>query len=317
MSGKVKQEDLAKALEGLQALAKGHSSRGTVTTEVESMADGSKGAGSGAGSTQVHHTASNSDRKTWAGSGWDGVSDNGPGADSVSENGTDYVAQAKVMKSIMAKLSKGQQLTADEVSILKGAMPFEKDDKDKKDVAKGAPPFPPKKGDKDEDEEEDKDFGKSLSDFASEDEDVSKGLEVSEFLASFVGVVQKSLQSMEERVVARLGGHIANESSQTGDFQKSLAEAVVNLGEAITAVAQRVEAVESAPARAPKSVAGVGYIEKGLSGNDEPLSKALVASALVSLAQENKVSPQDVIRFDTSGELSEANERLVRSALGR
>jgi len=65
----VAEESVSKALETLQDLAKGHNSRGTATTEVESMRDAGAGAGSDSGSTQVFHTGANSDPGTWAGTG--------------------------------------------------------------------------------------------------------------------------------------------------------------------------------------------------------------------------------------------------------
>lgn len=315
----VQQEDLAKALRALQDIAKGHSSRGTVSTEVESMKDGSMGAGSDAGSTQVHHTPDNSDRSTWAGSTWSGVADNGPGVDSVSENGTDYQAQGKVMKSILEKLAKGQQLTASEFAILKGSMPFDKydDDKDDKDDDKEVSKA---KSDKDEDE----DMDKSLTDFATEDDSVSKGLEVSEFLAGFAGVVAKSLEAMERRIVKQVLAAQTGEAQADGEFQKSLAEAIVNLGEAVTAVAQRQEQLESAPARAPRAAqpGQVQVLEKGnfqgqAPGQGEALTKSLVAATLVDLVQKGEASAQDVIKFDSSGTLSPELEAKVRAAAGR
>lgn len=322
--------DLAKALSALQSIAKGHSSKGTPATAVESMADGSVGAGSGAGATQVHHTESNSDRGSWAGSSWEGVADNGPGVDSISENGTDYSKQGKVMKSIMEKIAKGQPLTASEFTILKGYMAKEDD---KENVDKAGFPFDKEKDDKKEkmdkskdkkdmDMDDDEEMGKSLSQFARENEDVSKGLEVSEFLAGFADVVNKSLLAMESRIVNRLLKAQAIESSENGEFQKSLAEAVVGLGEALTSVAQRQTQLESTPARGPRAEASAhGIVEKGgfsgPGGSEEPLNKALVASVLVDLAQNGKANVSDVIKFESSGVLPPHLEAQVRAAVGR
>lgn len=318
----VEAADLAKALSALQNIAKGHSGKGTPATEVESMADGSVGAGSGSGATQVYHTESNSDRGSWAGSTWNGVADNGPGVDSISENGTDYSKQGKVMKSIMDKLAKGQQLTASEYTILKGFMA--KDDKE--DVDKAGFPFDKdkdkddKKMDKAKDDEDE--MGKSLSQFARENDDVSKGLEVSEFLAGFADVVNKSLQAMESRIVNRLLKAQSVESSENGEFQKSLAEAVVGLGQAITSVAQRQTQLESAPARAPRAEASAaGIVEKGgfagPGGSEEVLNKALVAATLVNLVGKGEASVQDVIKYESNGYLSPQLEAQVRAAVSR
>ncbi len=311
MSETVKQEDLQKALSALQDIAKGHSSRGTATTAVETMS----GVG---GSTQVYHTPSNSEPGSWAGSSPKDVPENGA-SDNVASDGTDYQSQGKMMKSIIEKLAKGQPLSADEASfysvIAKGGNPFAKkdgkdiepdDDKDDKKAKKS----------KDADEDDEK-MGKSLADFAAEDETVSKGLEVSEFLAGFASVMHKSLASMEERVVSRVLGALAHESEGTGEFNKSLAEAVGRLGEAVTAVTQRVDQVESQPAHAPRAAQNVQALEKGGYGGPqgEPMSKALVAATLVDLVQRGEATPQDVLKFDSSNTLSARMEQKVRAAI--
>jgi len=316
----VKQDDLAKALAGLQEIAKGHSSRGTATTKVESMRDSGAGAGSDAGSTQVYHTPSNSEPGSWAGSTARTVPEDGA-TDSVGPDGTDYVAQGKVMKSIIEKMAKGLPLTADEASfyaaIAKGGMPdfLKKDDKKDKDDAEKSV----KKSDDDDADDKDDKMGKSLSDHAAEDDTVSKGLEVSEFLAGFASVIHKSLQSTEERVVARVLKALASDAEGTGEFNKSLAEAVGRLAESVAAVSQRVDQVESQPAHAPRAAHNVQVLEKGSydgPAGGEPLSKALVAATLVELVQRGEATTQDVLKFDSSQTLSPRLEQKVRAALG-
>lgn len=319
MSDSVNQDDLAKALTALQDIAKGHSGRGTVTTEVESMRDAGKGAGSGAGSTQVHHTPSNSDPKGWAGSRASALPEDGA-TDSVGADGTDYVAQsAGLMKSIIEKMAKGIPLSADEAelytSIAKGGLPpFMKKDEDKDDKDDKAEKAYSKDDDKD-----DKDMEKSLSDYASENDKVSKGLEVSEFLAGFANVMAKSLEAAESRIVARVLAAQTSEAQATGAFQKSLAEAVGRLGEAVTATAQRVDQVESQPAHAPRAVHNVQVLEKGSFGGPQggqPLNKAIVAATLVDLVTKGEATTNDVLKFDSSGFLSPTAEAKVRAALG-
>lgn len=315
----IPQEDLAQALSALQDIAKGHNSRGTNTTRVETMADGSKGAGSGTGATQVYHTDSNSARDGWAGSEWDGVDAD----DSIDENGTDYQAQAKVMKSIMRKLAKGQRLSAAEYLIMKGMMNFDEEDDAKKAVSqnmsKDEDPDMEKAMDEDEEDEEDEEVSKSLSDFAYEDPSVSQGLEVSEFLSGFATAVEKSLASLEQRIVARLSGQTAASAEATGEFQKSLASAVAGLGEAIAAISQRVEQVESTPARGPKTTRVAPLVKGGYGGegNLEPLNKALVSNTLVSLVTEGKASVQDVVKFESTGFLPAELDAQVRTVIGR
>ena len=120
----VSPEDVKKALGALQDVTKGHSSRGTATTQVESMQQGGVGAGSDAGSTQVFHTPANSDPNGWAGSTAKDCGENGA-HDAIAENGTDYDGGA-MYKSIKEEISKGQQLSPAEYSWFfeKGGMAY-------------------------------------------------------------------------------------------------------------------------------------------------------------------------------------------------
>lgn len=296
-------ENLDKALDALTDLTKGHKSRGTATTKVEAMS------GEG-GSTQVHHTAKNSDPNGWAGSKASDVPENGA-SDAIDANGTDYNGRAKMRKSILAKLSKGQSLTAEEYDfVAKGSMVEDLDDKE--DAKKAA--------DCDDDAKEDKDekknpFAKSLEEHAADNEDVQKGLEVSEFLSGFAEVISKSLASAEARIVDKVVAAIANASDNSETFNKSLAGAVASLAEVTTLQAQRIEQVESTPARAPKST-GVAALEKsfdGDTGTGEDLSKSQVGEALFEMVQKGLIAPSEAIKFDTTNELSDVVAQAVHN----
>lgn len=312
---------LEKSLADLKNIAKGHASGGTATTKVEAMS----GVG---GASQVFHTPSNSDPGSWAGSRGEMVPEDGA-TDSVSTNGTDYAAGMR--KSILAKLHKGHTLTAEEVDFVsKGGMapPFgKKDEDDKDDAKKGAGVVSPTDiaAKAHDDEEDDKklvnrmvkdDAKKSLSDVASEIPSVQRGLEVSEFLAGFAEAVNKSLRNLEERVVGRVLGAMSSESSSTGEFQKSLAEAVYNLGQAVTLQAQRIEQVETAPARGPKSTQ-VAVMEKSFGGSPEgdSLSKAQVLDGLGEMLTKGQVSPMSIIKFESTGEIDELTYGKVRATM--
>lgn len=308
---KINKNDLSKALDELKSLAskdvvsKGHNSRGTVTTEVPGVAGVS-------GATQVYHTPANSNPRGWAGSTEQDVPEDG-NTDSISENGTDYEAQAKMMKSIAVKLAKGLPLTKFEKSVLK-AMDEEDDKKDKKkdEVAKGKNPF--EKKDEEEDEKEDKKVEKSLMDFANEDEEVSKGFDVSNFLASFAGVVAKSQNASESRIKSDILSALAEADAGNAEFQKSLAEAVVNVGEAIQAITQRLDQIESGPARGAKSVTGAQVINKGgFDGGETPLTKSQVSDALADMVMKGQLQAHDVFNFEANGgQISPELEAKVR-----
>lgn len=235
----IETEALSKALSKLQELSKGHSSRGTNTTAVESM----QGEG---GATQLHHTPNNSNSGGWAGSKEKEVPANGA-TDSIAENGTDYVAQSKMSKSIMIKLAKGLELTPQEKAyydfVVKGAA---MDDEAKKG-------FDMDEDDKDKKEEKEMDKAKkSLTEHAQENETVKEGLDVSEFLSEFAGVFAKSLAGLEDRMSARLSAvesKVSEEFGNQADFSKSLAGAISDLAEVTTVSAKRLDNVEAAPAR--------------------------------------------------------------------
>lgn len=322
---KIDQTDLSKALSALQDLAKGHGSKGTATTKVETMAGES-------GSTQIFHTASNSDPGGWAGSSWRGEG----WEDSINANGTDLDSVKKLGKSIasgiMTKLSKGQELTARELGFVsKGGLNFLKDGKDEDKADKA---FPPKKeddvekahADAAEDKEQIKDMvkpgaikksdvSKSFTDHAAEHEVLSKGFEVSEFLAGFAQVMHKSLTSMEARITDRVLTAVARSAEETGSVQKSMAEAVAALGEVLAAQAQRIDQVETGPARAAKSATMAksgGYRDSAAEGGED-MNKSQITEKLVELVQKGQATAQDVLKFDATGEITPELRRKVAS----
>lgn len=326
---KIEAGDLQKALQTLQDLAKGHNSRGTATTEVVGMVSES-------GATQVFHTPNNSDPRSWAGS--TGADEDW--SDSIGPDGTDYkAAGAKMRKSVMAKIAKGIPLTKGEKNfVAKGGLDKFKDmkskdkdmdkamDKDEDEAKKayGSDDKDMEKAqDEDEDEHEDeaedkkmvremikpsamkkkKDMSKSFVDHASENEAVRGGFEVSEFLAGFAQVMHKSLASMESRITDRVISALAHSAADQGEVSKSMAEALANLGEVLAAQAQRLDQVESGPARGSKS-ATVAKSISGYAESSEPLNKSQVTSALVELVQKGQATTQDVLKYDATGELS-------------
>ena len=301
---KIDEKDLSKALTALQDLAKGHSSKGTNTTAVESMSGES-------GSPQVHHTASNSDPNGWAGSQGRDCPENGA-TDAISENGTDYDGGAEMVKSIQKKMAAGQTLSADEVNFVmtKGMPPFmQKDDDDKDDDKKKVD-----KAYKDDDEDDKKDVKKSLADEAAANETVSNGMEISSFLSDFVGCFNKSLAGLEARLDRKYGQvltAVSVESQRSEEFGKSLAGALGTLGEGLAAQTQRVDQFEGTPARAPKSQQVPEVVSKSLAGPEGGLSKAEVASTMVDMVKKSQIDAQEVIRFESDGRISDVTMAQV------
>lgn len=292
-------EVLEKALSSLQDVIKGHNSRGTATTHVESMS------GEG-GSTQIHHTASNSDPGTWAGTGQRPVSENGA-TDGINEDGTDYSGSAEMVKSVLDKVAKGQELDEIEKAVLNAAVAK----KDKKDDAEAEEKPAFMKGqDEDEDEVE-----KSLVDYAEENEDVAKGFEVSSFLSAWAAVQDEAQTASEDRISKSI--RAAAEEQNT--FNGQLAKSVAQLAEVLSIQAQRIEQLESSPARGPKSATAVekSFGAGGTAPQGEELSKSQVSDALTELVQKGDIPALDAIRFDSTGELAPGLAEKVRAHYNR
>lgn len=316
---KIDSTDLQKAMAALQDLAKGHGSTGTATTKVETMT----GVG---GPTQLFHTAANSDPGGWAGSSWRGEG----WEDSISSNGTDLTSAKAMAKaiatSIMSKLSKSEPLSAREVDFVsKGGLNFLKekdgDKDDKKDVEKShADAAEDKKQIKDMVKPsalEKSDVTKSLLDNVVENAATKPGYEVSEFLSGFVQVMHKSLQSMEARITDRVVTAVAKSAADDAESQNNLAKSLSTLGEVLTLHAQRIEQIEAGPARGAKSQTNLnksGAVPSPQDGGGEVLSKAIVSERLLDLVKKSEATPQDVLRYDATGQLSDA---LLRKVAGR
>lgn len=318
MAGKqVAEEAISKALEQLQDLAKGHNSRGTAATEVPSMRDASVGSGSSAGATQVYHTPQNSDPGSWAGSQARASADDGA-KDAIEENGTDYKAGAEMVKSILSKIAKGIPLNAAEAKVYsafaKGDFDLsdlkkkgdEEDEDEKKSVKKA----------KDEDKDEDEGMDKSLSDHASEHADVQKGLELSSFLAGWTDVQSNALRSSEGRILSQVNKSLAKMTGRQEDFNTELAKSIASLAEVLTLQAQRIEQLESTPARGPLSQ--VAPIEKSFAGHAQhsDLNKSQILDAMIDMVSKGQLSANDVVKFESTSQLNPELEQRIRTHLG-
>ncbi len=299
-------EELTKALAALSDLAKSKGS--TVTTRDPSM-------DSKTSDTHVFPSKGDSDPGSWAGSTWTEVPKNGA-SDSIEDNGTDLKSAAKMRKSILEKIAKGHPVTAAEFDIVKGAMfpPEDKDDVQKAKAKKAGELLPPPAGAgaPGEDEEEKEKMmgmmGKSMADHARTDPRVTAGFEVSDFLVGVVNVLNKSLQSTEARVSAR----VTEQAERQEQFNKSLAEAVNNLAQVLGLTAQRVSQVESEPARAPRSIQKSDPSPKGAEGS---LTKSHVLNVMCDLVKSNNLDPKEVVLFETTGQIRPEVASKVGAAL--
>ncbi len=323
---RVNKDKLEKALASLEQISKGHSSRGTVTTEVDSMRDGSAGAGASAGSTQVHHTESNSNPGGWAGSTQMHCPDDGA-TDAVQEDGTDYTGGAQMVKSILRKLHKGMRLTSEEMAVYNSiikAQSSEDDDSDAKDVSKAGSIVGPsdykkaKSEDADDDDDDDDEMDKSLEDYAQSNQGVREGFEVSDFLKGWSSVQDQALRSTESRIVRTVQKSLNSLSENQSQYNTELAKSLHNLAEVMMLQEQRIEQLESTPARAPKSHQ-VSAVSKsfgpGGAPQEESLTKAQILDTMEDMVEKGKISATDVIKFESTSGLPEPLERQVRKHL--
>ena len=289
-------------------------------------------------------TGSGNEPQTWPGGDKDQFGDNWD--DNIAEDGTDYNARSKrTRKSIAEKVMKGAALSDSEIAILKGDYIGKSADKDMDD----------KFGDKDKDEDDDDKkmrgkgddedeggalaglFGgggpnakKSFEGAIRENETLNKGIEVSDFLLEMTRAIGAGLQGVEARVTENvtksvLGalGHINNEQ---GEFNKSLADAVVNIGHGLAGFMTQVEQAGESPAGPPRSqmraipggAQGVQVMNKGMD-DQNPLSrmeKSQVLDFMTDLVEKGQCSPLDVVKFETTGEMSPNAQSALRKSIG-
>lgn len=283
----IEKDRFYKSLEKLEILAKGQE-------------DGQEGTGEEMNKSQIC-TGPGNEPQNWPGGEKTEFGDNW--SDSISENGTDYTKAMR--KSIMEKVAKGIPLNAQELSLLKG------------DMEKGCGPMS-KNGEEDEKEEKEKfsrELGKSLDGAVKESETLQKGIEVSEFLSEFTKAFGSGLEGVEARTTSRLHEvakslmEVFNQfAEKQGEFNKSLADAVVNIGHGLSSNIQQVAAVAEAPAGPPKSQmvpqrSGQGYIQKSFDGpaGAEGISKSMVLDRMVDMVEKGKLSSVEVVKYESTG----------------
>lgn len=261
-------------------------------------------------------TGGDSDPGEWAGSSWTEVPGNGPGADKIKPDGTDYNERA-MRKSIQEKVSKGLPLTADELALLKS-------DLDKGDMGAHVE----KASRKDDDKENfGREMDKSIEGAVHQSETLQKGIEVSDFLAELAKAFSYGLQGLEARTEARLAAveksmtdTLAQFAGEQGEFNKSLAEAVVNIGHGVSGAITTAEQAAQVPVGAPKSHLQVvngggqpGIMNKSFAPGQggEQISKSMMLGAMTDMLEKGQINPVDVIKFDTTGDINPALQAQV------
>lgn len=299
--------DFFKSLGKLEALAKG---------------------GQEVSKSQLFHTSSNSEQSSWTGGETEKYGDSW--TDGIGKDGTDYTA---ARKAISEKVMKGEPLSPDELSILKSdlenAMPeqhnmkyINKSDNDDEDEKKEKPAA----------EERDKAcVSKSFNTELESNETIHKAFEVSDFLQEFAKSFSNGLGQLEDRtamliahatdsMLKQVGDYMDSRFAEQGEFNKSLAEAVVNIGHGIAGAIGYQNELANMPAGPPKSVLAksVTPIEKSFAGFEgQEISKSQKLDVLCDLVKSQKLNPLEVTKYETTGmlrpELDAEVVRIIRS----
>lgn len=330
--------DFFKSLGRLEALA--HSGK----TE-EQPGDMSK--------AQLFHTPSDSNPKGWPG----GESTEFPEKwdDSIGNDGTDYhparksIAE-KALKGLPLSPEEIAILKSDiEHNVIKAQECEEeeekKDDEDKgkkamKKAAKKAMKEAMKafggskmtfKAQKDDDEKpsaEEKDIGKSFEAAVGQSETLQKGIELSGFLADFAKAFGAGLEGVEARttsaveqatnaILQQVGSYLDARFAEQAEFNKSLADAIVNIGHGVAGNLEQINQVAQAPAGPPKSQLravprGVQAIQKSFAGEQgEVLSKSQKLDAMVDMVEKGLINSLEVCKFESTNQLRPEVEALV------
>lgn len=211
-------------------------------------------------------------------------------------------------------------IKADEVSEEEGEKDTDEGDEDKEEAEK-------------EDKEEDEDTKKSFIDELSENETISKSIEVSDFLAEFTrahgsvidslrGDINKSLETSTHTatILAKSFGAIMKSQEGLTNLVKSQATQLNEAQGLIKSLQERLDSVERQPVQR-KAV--VSTVEKsfnhsaGLSSVTEEsgvLSKSEKIAKLTQYAMEGKhgVTVNDVVTFESAGTLRPELESILK-----
>lgn len=305
MSNTITNQDFQKSLSKLEALAKG--SDAAATDEAVNKAQICTGPGNEPSSW------SGGDKEKY-GEGWD---------DSIGSDGTDYKAGSKARKSIAEKVMSGQALSKAELAVLNADLEKGMKKADDEDEDEGEEEEAPEVSVEVEGKEKSsKACKKSFAESVQENETLQKGIEVSDFLAEFAKSFGVGLQALEQRVtdkvVSTLRQDLGNFAKEQGEFNKSLADAVVNIGNGLSGAIQAQAAVSEAPAGPPRSQIRaqspeVQVLNKGQNAG-ESLSKSQILDAMSEMVTKGHCSPLDVIKFESTGTLPpQLHEKVIKS----
>ena len=122
---------------------------------------------------------------------------------------------------------------------------------------------------------------------------------------------------MEGRILTEVKKSLRSLSDSQESFNGQLAKSVSALAEVLALQGQRIEQVESTPARGPKS--HVAAIEKSFGAGgathqaSEQLNKSQMLDTMVEMVQKGKISATEVVKFESTSQLSSSMEKAVHA----
>jgi hypothetical protein len=134
----------------------------------------------------------------------------------------------------------------------------------------------------------------------------------------------KSIAKSLATIAARVEG-IEKSFADQGEFNKSLADAVVGIGQHVAGGAELAGASNSLPAGAPKSqlraVQGttgqLTQINKsfngpgGLESGELAMAKSQVVDAMYEMVKAQKLNPLELVKFESTGQLNPQVQQAV------
>jgi hypothetical protein len=222
----------------------------------------------------------------------------------------------------MDKVEKGVPLTVEDIAFLKGDIDKANDiNKSKEEDEKKKKEEEAAKYAKEEEAKKSACMGKSVEQSIENNETLQKSFEVSDFLSEFSKSFSDGIQGVEARnaeSINKVYEAIGAMASLQQNFSKSLAEGIASIGHGMATLMDNQEAVAAAPARGPKSesVAAAAALNKSQQST-EVIDKGAVIRALYGLMEKGLVKGLDVIKYETTEEISAAHMELVNKSLGR
>lgn len=256
------------------------------------------------------------------------------------------------LPAIAEKVFKGLKLTPAEDWAIKGGYDADKDEfmgmkkgkempsqagmPGEQDDANSAPCT--NAGEKMDEGEVQQDAKKSFNGAVETSLELQKGIEASPFLYELVKAIGSALSGSEARVVKSLTNTVAalasridslekssnGRASEQNEFNKSLAEAVVGIGELVNGTTDVAAQAASAPVGPPKSqlvkgqTNGINVIEKsygGPGGLNMDLTKSQYTDIMVDMVKSGKLNGNEVLKFETTGEILPQTQQKVAAYL--